>query len=103
MLVNISDKCPCCNSKKIISYPAILMPFISHRVFNWMPSKIDTTWKLKTIKKGNAYSLSNTQSCKQCGMLFLDIRFNDEQMSKLYNGYRDKKYAQLRENMSRVI
>jgi hypothetical protein len=97
MIINIQTNCISCKSKNIESSPAVLMPFISHRVFNWKPIKINKNWKLKTIKNGMAFSLVNTLSCKNCGMLFLDIRFNESQMDRLYNGYRDHKYNELRE------
>ena len=51
----IAQQCPCCFSEDLSSSPAILMPFISHRAFNWRPVVIDETWGLNSIKKGNAY------------------------------------------------
>ena len=66
------------------------MPFISHRAFNWRPVVIDETWGLNSIKKGNAYSLCNSLFCKRCGFLFLDIRFSDDELSRLYENYRAK-------------
>lgn len=97
MFINIQLSCICCKSKNIDFTPAILMPFISHKIFNWKPIKILKDWKFKTIKSGMAYSLANTLNCKNCGILFLDIRFNQSQMKMLYNGYRDYKYDKLRE------
>ena len=42
------------------------------------------------------YSLVNTLGCNNCGVMFLDIEFNKTQMSKLYDGYRNKEYIDLR-------
>ena len=72
----IAQQCPCCLNDDISFSPAVLMPFISHRAFNWKPAQIDETWGLSTIKNGNAYSLCNSMFCNRCGFLFLDIRFS---------------------------
>lgn len=93
----IADDCLCCGSKDINSSPAILMPFIAHRVFNWKPIKIDDSWGLSTINSGNAYSICNTLSCSKCDFLFLDIRFTDKEMGKLYENYREESYTKQRD------
>jgi SAM-dependent methyltransferase len=73
------------------------MPFISHRVYQWEPTLIDDSWGLKTISLGNAYALCNSLLCSQCGLLFLDIRFSDREMARLYQNYRDDTYTTLRD------
>lgn len=93
----ISSYCVCCSGKDLKSSPAILMPFIAHRIFKWAPVVIDDSWGLKTIQNGHAYSVCNSMYCTNCEHLFLDIRFNDDELSKLYEGYRDKEYALLRD------
>ena len=40
-----------------------------------------------------AYSVCNTLKCNNCGLIFLDIRFDDSEMSALYHGYRDAEYT----------
>jgi len=74
------------------------MPFISHRVYQWEPIQIDESWDLKTIHKGQAYALCNSLLCSQCGLLFLDIRFGQLEMERLYKNYRDESYVELREH-----
>jgi hypothetical protein len=96
-LERIANSCVCCNSRNINASPAVLMPFISHRVFNWIPTKIRANWNLQTLKKGTCYSICNSLLCKSCGLIFLDIRFTDDELNKLYNNYRGKEYSQLRE------
>ena len=93
----IAQQCPCCFSEDLNSSPAVLMPFISHRAFNWRPVVIDDTWGLSSIKNGNAYSLCNSLFCERCGFLFLDIRFSDDELSRLYENYRGKDYTELRD------
>jgi hypothetical protein len=94
--MKISKICICCNSTKLSTSPAVLMPFISHRIFDWKPVTISKKWKLNTIKSGAVYSICNSLLCLDCHLLFLDMRFDDEELGKLYSNYRDKYYSSLR-------
>lgn len=89
--------CVCCGSLALKKFPAILMPFVAHRALGWEPVEITDEWGLKTIKNGMAYSICNSVLCTHCGLLFLDIRFNESEMNSLYDGYREKQYTELRE------
>ena len=93
----IARHCVCCGSSTLRKSPAVLMPFVAHRVFGWTPAVIDDTWGLTSISNGHAYSLCNSTECSDCGLLFLDIRFSDEEMAALYSGYRAEEYVRLRE------
>jgi SAM-dependent methyltransferase len=73
------------------------MPFVAHRVFGWTPVTIDESWGLATLKSGQAYSICNSLTCDACGHLFLDIRFTEEEMARLYDDYRGEAYTALRE------
>lgn len=95
--MRIAKSCVCCGAVKIDASPAILMPFISDRVFNWLPFEIDESLGLRTIKQGNAYALCNSLLCKNCHHLFLDMRFGGEEMEKLYQDYRGEWYVKQRE------
>ena len=35
-----SEQCLCCDSRIIKSSPAVLMPFVSHRIFGYAPIEI---------------------------------------------------------------
>ena len=74
------------------------MPFVAHRIFGWKPIEIDESWGLKTIKHGMGYSICNSLCCSNCGLLFLDMRFSDSELSALYHEYRGVAYTELREN-----
>ena len=50
--MQIAQSCVTCGNKDLITSPAVLMPFISHRVFNWKPQKINRHWKLNSINEG---------------------------------------------------
>ena len=87
---HIATQCICCGNKKLKNSPAILMPFISSRVFGWDPVLIDNSWGLNTIKDGNAYAICKSLYCTICNFLFLDIRFSDSELRNLYFDYRGK-------------
>lgn len=93
----IAKKCVTCNSVTIRRSPALLMPFIAERVFGWTPTEITSDWGLRDIKLGHAYSICNTLKCDNCGLIFLDIRFDDSEMDALYAGYRGDEYNTLRD------
>lgn len=94
----IARQCVCCGSRALDTSPAILMPFIAHRVFGWQPVEIDASWGLHSIRPGNAYSICNSLQCRRCGHLFLDIRFTSREMGNLYGDYRGETYTRLREH-----
>jgi len=74
------------------------MPFIAHRVFDWAPVVVDESWGLTSIKNGNAYSICKSLYCSDCGFLFLDIRFSESELSRLYDDYRGAQYTLIRES-----
>jgi hypothetical protein len=94
----IATRCVCCGNAQLESSPAILMPFVAHRVFGWTPVSIDESWGLNTIRSGNAYSICKSLYCPDCGLVFLDIRFSDDELSNLYRDYRGDAYTRLRES-----
>ncbi len=93
----IASRCICCDGDRLHKSPAILMPFVAKRVFDWEPVEITSDWGMKTLRVGMAYPLCNSLQCRDCGALFLDIRFSDAEMARLYSGYRDAEYTALRE------
>jgi hypothetical protein len=88
--------CICCSSEQLIRSPAVLMPFIAKRVFDYEPVEITDDWGLRDIRTGVAYSLCNTVECAECGVLFLDYRFSEYELSRLYADYRGEEYNNLR-------
>lgn len=94
----IASRCVCCDSVRLQASPAVLMPFIADRVFGWKPVRIDASWGLKTIPEGMAYTVCNTLYCEDCGLVFLDIRFSDAELARLYHDYRGASYTRLREH-----
>ena len=97
MNFKIANSCVCCGEKNLNKSPAILMPFISERVFDWTPVEINEDWGLRTVKSGMAYSICHSLQCTNCHHLFLDIRFGNIEMDRLYHEYRKEEYVELRE------
>lgn len=93
----IAHSCVCCGSTNLQKSPAVLMPFVAFRAFGWRPVEIDASWGLKTITSGKVYSICNSVICSDCELLFLDIRFSEMEIRSLYDGYRDQRYVETRE------
>jgi SAM-dependent methyltransferase len=72
------------------------MPFIADRAFGWSPTQISPAWGLRDLSAGMAYSVCKSMQCADCGMLFLDMRFDDEEMAALYDDYRGEAYTAAR-------
>ncbi len=92
----IARHCICCGSGNLEKSPAVLMPFVALRVFGHEPVEITADWGLRDLRQGMAYTLCNSLQCQECGALFLDYRFTDEQMAALYSNYRDERYNEQR-------
>jgi hypothetical protein len=95
--VRIARACVCCGGKSLSRSPAVLMPFVAHRVFGWEPAEITPDWGLRSIPNGLAYPLCTSLQCGDCGLIFLDVRFDDDEIAALYDGYRGLAYADLRD------
>jgi len=95
--VIIAGRCICCDGERLRKSPAVLMPFVAQRVFGWEPVEITPDWGMQTLSLGMAYPLCNSLQCEDCGALFLDIRFSDAEMDRLYSGYRGEDYTAERE------
>jgi hypothetical protein len=95
--VKLANVCIACGSERLARLPAVLAPFVAARVFGWEPVTITQEWGLRDILPGQAYSLCNSVACDACEMLFLDMRFDDEEMGKLYGDYRGAEYCSMRE------
>lgn len=88
--------CICCLGERLRRSPAVLMPFLAKRIFNQEPVEITEAWGLRDLRPGMAYSLCNTLECEDCGVLFMDYRFSDYELSLLYKDYRGAEYNTLR-------
>lgn len=94
--MKISHACVACHSTRLRSRAAVLMPFLAARIFGWQPTTITPAWGLRDIPAGQAYPLCGTLMCDECGMIFLDMRFDADEMDALYRDYRGAHYTELR-------
>lgn len=92
----IARQCICCSGGELSRSPAVLMPFVAHRVFGYEPVEITPEWGLRDVRTGTAYTMCQSVQCSACGALFLDMRFDDDEMVALYANYRDEAYTRLR-------
>jgi hypothetical protein len=95
--MKIANKCICCNSTALNKTAAVLSPFLSDIIFDWKLTKITTDWNIYGIEYGMLYTRCNTIQCSKCGIIFLDMRFDDEEMFKLYKDYLSGSYLETRE------
>lgn len=95
--MEIAKECPSCGNMTLKSNQAVLMPFVSDTVFGWKPFEIKVEHKLKDLSLGKSYAICNSFTCNNCGMVFSDIRFSEEELAKLYKGYRGTEYTELRD------
>lgn len=92
-----AKKCLCCDSKNLSKGSAVLMPFIAHRIFGYEITNIDNSWNLHNFPTGLCLSQCFSCQCQDCSFLFLDMRFDDEEMSSLYQDYRGENYSIIRD------
>jgi hypothetical protein len=95
----IAQRCVCCDSIDLKKSPAILLPFITHRLWGYASLEITDEWGLEKygIRNGPTYTRCNSLLCTECFHLFLDLRFDDNELQNLYKKYREKEYTELRE------
>ena len=73
--------CPCCNSLDQISIPAYMSQFV--------------VWCITGVKpESNPRNL--LIQCNHCNYYFSDTRFTDEELARLYQGYRGDQYNRMR-------
>jgi len=72
------DACPCCESKELQRWPAIVSPFIA------------------TYACGSKPQPCGLCECRSCSFRFFDSRMTDEEIARLYAGYRGDEYYKAR-------
>lgn len=93
----IATHCICCGSAALERQSAVLMPFVAQRALGWTPCEITADWGLRDLPLGHAQALCTSLHCADCGSLFLDMRFDDAEMARLYCDYRGPAYEAQRE------
>lgn len=80
-----------CGSPKIKTRIGQFAPFVAHRVCEYPICHI-------TVNQGASFPTlyTNSVTCELCSFTFSQIRFDSDEMSRLYGDYRTSKYATLR-------
>jgi len=84
--------CVCCESKRIQKKLGYFQPFISNKVMDYPVSQINI---------GNSQPFfpilfTNSIKCLDCDFVFSQVRFEEEEMARIYTGYRNDAYTSLR-------
>lgn len=93
----LATRCICCDTQPLDRQPAVLMPFVAERALGWQACEITADWGLRSIPTGWAQALCSTLRCPACACVFLDMRFDGDEMGRLYRGYRGPDYEAQRE------
>lgn len=72
------DRCPCCGGAPTNQWPALTAPFIAE-------------YALRA-----PVELCSLMACGSCGLRYFDHRYENEEMQRLYAGYRGEAYFQAR-------
>lgn len=95
----LATRCICCDASPLERQGAVLMPFVAERALGWQACEITPDWGLRDLPTGWAQALCASLHCADCGCLFLDMRFDGDEMARLYAGYRGPDYEAQRERL----
>jgi SAM-dependent methyltransferase len=90
--MKLVSNCVCCSSAKLVKKIGLFAPFISHRVMDYPLSKL----MLGESDIGFPTLYTNSMHCEVCDFVFSQLRFEDEEMARIYKDYRNDSYAEIR-------
>lgn len=90
--MRVAEKCICCSSINLAKKIGYFEPFISHRIFNLEYQR----HIVKGVDIGFPRAITNSIFCKDCEMIFSQIRFDKCELEKIYDTYRDENYNEVR-------
>lgn len=76
--MRLAESCLCCESRDLRAWPAIVAPFLAERALGGSPTR------------------RRLLQCRRCGFRFFDVRLDDAEIARLYDGYRDERYLRER-------
>jgi Methyltransferase domain len=83
--------CVICNSTNLKKSLGQIAPFIAHKILDYPLCYVN--YGDKTMFP---ILLANGVLCNDCGFVFSQVRFDDEEMSAIYSGYRGEAYVKTR-------
>lgn len=91
--MKVLDYCVICGSEHVEIMPGMLAPFIAHRIFHWRPVMMINNDGTQIM----SWPICGSIKCLDCSFVCCDMRFDDDEMMRLYRNYRDEAYISLRE------
>lgn len=89
--MKITFECPVCSSSNYEKKMGFVNPFIAHRVLDYPISNINYF--------GGTFAptlFTNSLRCNECEFVFSQVRYEDEEMGRIYKNYRDEEYTRVR-------
>jgi hypothetical protein len=90
--MKIAFECPVCHSCNYSKNFGFVNPFIAHKVLDYPVSNITYF--------GAEFAptlFTNSIRCNDCEFIFSQVRYDDEEMGRIYKDYRSEAYNQLRD------
>lgn len=90
--MNLAHSCIACGSENITKTFSTFNSFVSHLVMEYpMQRLLIGGVEIQPVLP------TNTLHCNDCAMTFSQVRFGDEEMERMYSGYRGERYCAVRE------
>lgn len=86
------NHCVVCGSQRITKKIGAFAPFIAHRVLDYPILHV-------VINGAGMFPplFTNSLRCQECDFVFSQIRFDNDEMARLYHDYRGDEYARIRD------
>jgi hypothetical protein len=86
-----ASQCPVCASRNLNKKLGFVSPFIAHRVCEFPITEINFG--------GGTFSptvFTHAMQCRDCDLIFSQVRYDDEEMARIYKDYRGEEYNRAR-------
>ena len=90
--MKLVEHCVICGARITGKRLAQFAPFIAHRVFDYPICRVQfgSEWLFPPL-------LTNMAKCDQCNFIFSQLRFDDDEMGRIYRDYRGPEYTSVRD------
>lgn len=91
--MKVVQSCIGCYSTNVDRAASTIAPFVSKRIHGREPAVIELNGNVLDFP-----TRADSMFCRDCNLIFLDARYDDEEMKRLYRDYRSDAYAKERES-----
>ena len=90
--MKISPVCVICGSADLVKKFGQFAPFVAHRLFDYPICKV-------SLGGEHVFptTFTNALRCRDCGFVFSQMRPDEDELARLYSGYRDQDYVRERD------